>query len=517
MLLYPWFIAAYPVVALLGANLDEIGLASGLRPLLVSIGLLGLGLAAGRLIARDWAKAAALASLGFILFFSYGHVYTFVERLNATGFLIGRHRYLLPLWGLLFAAGAWWIMRAQEARRWTHALNLSAGLALAIPLASIAVHEVRSGLWQAAAASPSRACQLVLPQGQTPPDIYYFVLDGYMRDDILLEVSGFDNSPFLGALSQMGFVVARESQANYPSTGMSLSTTLNMDYLEALGWEDPWEQRDRSRALIVHSRLRSELECLGYTTIAFESGYLFTEWTDADYYLAPYSSALNRLVAGAGITEFENLLIDTTAGAALLDAEQALAAWFPQDFHLRGQEISERILFALENAPTAAAIPGPKLVFVHVNAAHPPFVFARDGDHVFVSSGDQPAPQAQPAIGHPFWAAYADQVVYMNGKVLESLSAILANSATPPVIIVQGDHGYVDNPPQARMLILNAYFLPGEGRQRIYPRISPVNTFRVVLDEYFGGEFGLLPDASYHRAGSSGRFEQLPTEWPGLQ
>jgi len=48
------------------------------------------------------------------------------------------------------------------------------------------------------------------------------------------------------------------------------------------------------------------------------------------------------------------------------------------------------------------------------------------------------------------------------------------------------------------MPILNAYALPGvDPAQALYPSISPVNSFRVVLNRYFGTDLPLLEDRSY--------------------
>ena len=49
------------------------------------------------------------------------------------------------------------------------------------------------------------------------------ILDGYTRDDVLDEVYGFDNEPFLAGLEDRGFYVARDSYANYPATYLSLA------------------------------------------------------------------------------------------------------------------------------------------------------------------------------------------------------------------------------------------------------------------------------------------------------
>jgi hypothetical protein len=48
-----------------------------------------------------------------------------------------------------------------------------------------------------------------------------------------------------------------------------------------------------------------------------------------------------------------------------------------------------------------------------------------------------------------------------------------------------------------RTPILNAYYLPGGEDRWLYPSISPVNSFRVVLNAYFGADLPFLPDATY--------------------
>ncbi len=47
------------------------------------------------------------------------------------------------------------------------------------------------------------------------------------------------------------------------------------------------------------------------------------------------------------------------------------------------------------------------------------------------------------------------------------------------------------------MRILNAYYLPEGGEEMLYKSISPVNSFRVVFNQYFGGRNSILPDESY--------------------
>jgi hypothetical protein len=60
------------------------------------------------------------------------------------------------------------------------------------------------------------------------------------------------------------------------------------------------------------------------------------------------------------------------------------------------------------------------------------------------------------------------------------------------------------------MTILNAYYLPGE-ESRLYPTITPVNTFRIILDAYFGQDYPLLPDVSrYSPIDNQYSYELIP-------
>jgi hypothetical protein len=90
------------------------------------------------------------------------------------------------------------------------------------------------------------------------------------------------------------------------------------------------------------------------------------------------------------------------------------------------------------------------------------------------------------------------------------VNEILENSKQPPIIMILGDHG-----PRSEVVwesvektnvreclsILNAYYLPGDGDELLYPQITPVNSFRVIFNRYFGEQSNLLPDKSYFAGG----------------
>jgi hypothetical protein len=91
--------------------------------------------------------------------------------------------------------------------------------------------------------------------------------------------------------------------------------------------------------------------------------------------------------------------------------------------------------------------------------------------------------------------ALGNELLYINQRIVAAAEAILAGSTTPPIIIIQSDHGL---DPENRMANLSAFYFPAGGAQVLYPTITPVNIFRLVFNTYLGGQFPLLPDASYY-------------------
>jgi hypothetical protein len=179
-------------------------------------------------------------------------------------------------------------------------------------------------------------------------------------------------------------------------------------------------------------------------------------------------------------------------------------------------EHRDRILYALDELEDMPSIRGPKFVFAHILAPHEPFVFGAKGEIVerktpFALNHDVESQDTEAYI-----RGYRDQVEYLNSRVGPLVKKMIAQSKTPPIIIIQGDHGSLArvSSPNARMTILNAYYLPAGGEQRLYESISPVNSFRVIFDHYFGGKLDLLKDVSYFYNTKNNQFSISPNENP---
>jgi hypothetical protein len=161
---------------------------------------------------------------------------------------------------------------------------------------------------------------------------------------------------------------------------------------------------------------------------------------------------------------------------------QFLEMWLPvgNTLNSRNYRQYQQNVHALDTLQKIPDLPEKKFVYAHLFVTHQPFVFDTDGSFNPFLSQD--------------YADYRDQVVFANQKLLEIVRTILARSDPAPIIVIQGDHSYFDG--IHRVKILNAYYFPDGGEEVLYPTVTPVNTFRLIFNTYYGGEYPLLPDVS---------------------
>ncbi len=328
----------------------------------------------------------------------------------------------------------------------------------------------------------------IQPAGNTAqlPDIYYLVLDSYARSDLLEDLYRYDNSEFIQFLKSKGFYIANCSQSNYNHTWFSISTTFNLDYLDKLTKDG---KPARPVPLIKHSLLRDTLARSGYQMVAFETGYDFTDIADAEYYFHGSRSWDIESMFKAPPNAFELMYLRTTLVTAILElngiSEDKIESTVKQD-------MMEHIYSQLPKIPE---MEGPKFVYAHINTTHPPFFYSLTPEQRSLEEKTIPTLASMGAQTR----LYRESIIYSNQKMESIITKILDKSRIPPIIILQGDHGpFLSNTPDHLFDILNAYYLPDQDNSRLYPGISPVNSFRVILNQYFGTDYPLLDDVSYY-------------------
>jgi hypothetical protein len=496
---HPFLTAAYPVLALLALNAPEIRAGQALRSLAFSLALAAALLLLLRLVLRTWTRAAILTTVVLLLFFSYGHLYVLLRASDGLAAALGRHRYLATLCLALIIVVAIYLWRRDPSPALTTFLNLGTMLAV-ILTAGQSVWRYAEAWSPGSRAEPvGQSLPALSPPSDAPlPDVYYIILDSYPRADVLDEAFGFDNTSFLQSLEAMGFEVASQSRSNYAVTRLSIPSSLNMNYLDTLGPAPDPEARDAAwidRAA-KSSLVRESLEALGYKVIAFESAIGTSDWVDSDVYLSPRPTSLSDAVAFGRLNALEVMLIQTSMGRLVIDGRVQLNAWLQTEIQDPYESHRELILFTLDRLSRLGEVQGPKFVFAHIMCPHAPIVFTADGRPV-ESNGIFTLAEADAEPAGTSLDGYRGQLTYLNSRLLEVMSAILRSSDPRPIIVLQGDHGAQGVGTDDRMKILNAYYLPGLEPGAIDESITPVNTFRVVFNRYFGADLPLLEDRSY--------------------
>jgi hypothetical protein len=489
-----FFFASFPVISLFAWNVSEVDSSVIWRPLIIANILVLFFFGLLLLITRNLQKSGMMASLLILLFFSFGHLFGWLRSISGIGELIGRFRYLVPLFILIIVLFVYLIFRKlKDTRQITSILNFVGIVLLALPLYRAISYTVKVSQKPASVDLPTQF-HLQKVEGKPLPDIYFIVLDGYIRQDRLLKDYGYDNSEFIQKLRDLGFYVVDCSRSNYGYTNRSIPSTLNLDYVQTMEQNPvaPGMSTDEDLTYkLEHNQARMALKELGYQFVAFDSGARWSSFTTADIF---YGIPLNLL--DRNISEFEALLLKNSMAIMAVGGE-------PTKFNdlIQGKDSDEvnywpghieRIRNILKLLPGTANLSGPKFVFAHIVSPHTPYVFNPDGTLItdkryFVNDGlgiDQ-------EFSHQ---GYDMQVEFINAQILPILKKLINNSKTPPVIILEGDHGYYDTD---RFANLMAYYGPQSMMEEMYPTISPVNSFRTVFRTVFNAETPNLPDVSY--------------------
>jgi hypothetical protein len=282
--------------------------------------------------------------------------------------------------------------------------------------------------------------------------------------------------------------------SNYAKTAVSVSTTLNMNYVDHLvpGLENShfwWLMAP----LIDHSRVRATLEAQGYTTVSISTGWSLTDNPTTDIYLHPFPIML---------TDYERYFLGDTALGMIQPLIKDIASIPTFDTPRRV------ILYSFESLMKIPDMAGPKFVFAHVTSPHPPFVFDRDGNPIN-PPGKFNTNDADDFYGSSsvYQKGYVEQVQFVNAQIRQVVKTILAKSETPPIILIQADHGSglltdfssAENTCiKERFSPFAAYYLPGMHPEAVPPDLTTVNLFRMIFNQYFAANLPLLENQHYY-------------------
>jgi hypothetical protein len=245
--------------------------------------------------------------------------------------------------------------------------------------------------------------------------------------------------------------------------------------------------------IIRHSEVRSIFEQAGYQTVSIATDWSITNNPSVDYYFKPYPLHLN---------DFEGFLFASTPLSVLRPVLDNFAFIPSMDAH------RQLVTYDFKTLSKMPGIKGPKFIFAHIISPHPPFVFDNEGmpltPNYSFSFGD-----ANEFSGtyEQYRQGYIGQVEFVNLQLERMIDTILENSDNPPIIILQADHGpgmLTDFRSAEKTCIeerfspFAAYYLPGLDANVIPQDITPVNLFRIILNQYFSTNFPMLENEYYY-------------------
>jgi len=498
MWIHPLLFAWLAPMALLSHNIETAPPYTAVRAILAAVGIALVVLLVFRMAAFAWSEAAFLTSIVLMTSSVFGNLLQLIGAPSEGPDSVRLHLMSLLVFCGFIGACMWWTRRTGALSPRIHLfLSLVGFLTIASHTGQVAGYERLSHTpLRLAAMSADLDRYRPSALAANVPDIYYLIVDGYGRDDVLRDIYALDNSGFLQTLRQRGFFVVPEARSNYAQTSLSLASSMNMSYLDELATlKDTGLSQSYVTRLFRYNEVMAVLRSYGYSIISIPVPYNRTLLPTADISY-DYSSA--------SVNSFESLLLEDS----ILWSPFVLARGVDPALPFPGYASRRESILANQAALEDAILrPGPKFVFAHLAVPHPPFVFTRTGDPTDApypyreQDGDQFLGSLQ-----EYLTGYREQVLFANQLVVAFLDRLEREGRAGDIVILQGDHGpgsgldWLDpagTDLRERHSILNAIRAPGLDDESFEPTGSPVNTFRILFNYLFGASYPRLADDSY--------------------
>jgi hypothetical protein len=425
-----------------------------------------------RLITRQAGKAALLATVLLVFLGLSGELAgAMAKAFKGSDFpLLAAGRWSLALLAVPPLILMALIFRAKRDLGAVNQAVTMAMTALLLMTAATPLLDRRDAAWRAAVAPPT----VRLETPGRPPDIYYLVLDSYTSLDYLRDYWGYDSADLRRFLRDTGFQTAPGARSEYKCTTFCLASRLNMDYPPPVfcDWDERYTRNVMVR-IIEDSAAPAMLKAAGYRIVNLSMMSLGE--AEPRYPITTFLcfSSVNKMLRNRSFLSAVKL-----AKTKVKTSSQGLAA-------------RKRLPFSDIEAAAREPSDQPRFVFSHLMISHAPMVFRRDGSV-------HPITQAGSASN----GDYLDQTIYATHLLTQTVARILAHASQPPVIIIQGDHGfrYFQGTEEQRRHesygMLNAMLIPGLTNAAELEALPPVNTFRLVFNHVFNAGLPYLTNSA---------------------
>ena len=316
------------------------------------------------------------------------------------------------------------------------------------------------------------------------PNIYWIILDSYPGKKILKRQYHYDNTKFLIELRSRGYFIASNSFANYSNTLLSVSSTLDMDYL--FGPDDRFSITEGGvRSALAGRANRDPVQTISgdNRTVGFlkQIGYRYIHFEARTYRATLCRGYEDECISGmpTRLSDMESVLLSRTPyQMAYLFSGSLPAPTKPVrmgDRSRSGTGIPE-LAMGISNLDYEK----PFFLYAHIFSPHSPY------------SNDERCDRLEGRAIYDSPPHFVKQLQCVNIQLL-ALTDQIARKDPNAIVIVSSDHGPRYSARgillaelgvrQIReyLSILNAIRLRVSCQNDLPPDLSPINTMRVVF------------------------------------
>jgi len=433
----------------------------------------------------DYGKGALLTSLTLIICFSFGPSIFILKNLLGGNVRI---RHVLLFMAIIILSAFYFIFRSKRDFDYlTRILNIVSVSMVFIVSSSIVYGLINFDHGIRSENSISKVENISKINEEQFPDVYYIILDAYAHKEVLRSSFDFLNDDFYSFLQNKGFYIAEDSTSNYSFTLLSLASSLNMRYLDDLKDKYRGEKTTAAttaplRELINNNEVQRFLKSRGYGFVYMSSGPFvplsINESADVNFsWDLRMGSFLKNDFLISFLYQFsilEPLYLDRVIQNGFAANGKGVLYVFDRLKEIASQERNK-----------------PVLVIAHVLSPHPPFTLNSECLEVDGYKSVEYNEEKK---------RYLDKLRCTNMLVKEFVESVLVNSKKPPIIVIQSDHGFKSEIQADTFEVLknfNAFYLPGKGEKILNSSITPVNSFRLIFNHYFGEKYEILRNENW--------------------
>ena len=429
------------------------------------------------LLYRNFIKANLVAFFIMALNFFFGSVHDTLKKIAPGSFII-KYTFILPAVIILFVILLVVLKKVKSPLlKLTYYLNILLTVLLlvdAVLLTSKIITKKKTSYTLPAGFVACDSCP--------KPDIYFILADEYAGNNELKDLFQFNDSAFLNQLTALNFHTIPESRSNYNYTPFSLASILNMNYLDL-------KRNDRTNPDLTYCYesirdnkllrfLRShQYDFYNYSVFDFEGQPARVRET--------FLPVKTRLITAQTFLHRFNKEIRFNFVSRWKSKKNIKILTYANK---NNNENIYTLTWKLAEQKTTRQ----KFVYTHLMMPHYPYYFDKNGkEQPFETllDGNQVTKEA-----------YIEYLQYTNKKLFELVNHILQSSATPPIIVLMGDHGFrhFKQPVESKYYFLNlvSIHLPSKNYQGFSDSLTGVNLFRTLLNTAFGQRLPYLKDST---------------------